>query len=129
MELVGKLIQILEEQSGQSKTGNAWRKQEFVIETKDAYPKKVCMNLWGDKIDQLKKIAVGTDIKAFFDIESREYNGKWYTDVKAWKLELADSNQNNNANQDYNATQEKTPPQTFDNMSFSTDADENDLPF
>lgn len=89
LEITGKLIQKLPMQSGTSaRTGSSWQKQEFVIETGDQYPKKICANLWGDKADQLNQFNIGDPIKVSFDLESREFNGKWYTDVKAWKIEV-----------------------------------------
>lgn len=87
MEIQGKIIQMLPEQSGAGKNGQ-WRKREYVIETQDQYPKKLCFNLWGDKIDQ-NPVKVGDAVKVYFDLESREFNGKWYTDVKGWKIEKA----------------------------------------
>ncbi|MEO5682671.1 MAG: DUF3127 domain-containing protein [Chitinophagaceae bacterium] len=87
MDISGKLIQMLPAQEGQGKNGT-WKKQEFVIETGDTYPKKVCIAAWGDKID-LKKFKMGDAVDVSFDVESREYNGKWYTDVKAWKVVAA----------------------------------------
>ena len=89
LEITGKLIQKLAVQQGVSKTGNNWMKQEFVIETQEQYPRKICANLWGDKTDMLNQFAEGQLVKVSFDLESREFNGKWYTDVKAWKLEPA----------------------------------------
>lgn len=85
MELKGKIIDVLEEKSGSSARG-PWRKQEYVIEIPGDYPKKVCFMVWGDKIDDFK-IAQGNELTVHFDLESREYNGRWYTDVKAWKVE------------------------------------------
>lgn len=89
LEITGKLIAKLDMQSGTSKTGNSWQKQEFVIETMDQYPQKICSNLWGDKTDQLNQFNIGDVIKVSFDLSSREFNGKWYTDVRAWKIEAA----------------------------------------
>ncbi len=70
--------------SGQSANGG-WRKQEYVLETAGQYPKKVCFMAWGDKIDQFN-IKQGETVEVSVDLESREYNGRWYTDVKAWKV-------------------------------------------
>lgn len=86
MELSGKVIQILPEIGGNSKSGNPWRKQEFIIETGGQYPKKVCVSLWGDKIDQYSLLA-GDNVNLSVDVESREYNSRWYTEVKAFKVE------------------------------------------
>ncbi|MBO7648306.1 MAG: DUF3127 domain-containing protein [Bacteroidales bacterium] len=87
LEITGILKLKLPIQQGTSKTGNPWMKQEFVIETQEQYPRKICANLWGDKTDMLNQFAEGQLVKVSFDLESREFNGKWYTDVKAWKLE------------------------------------------
>ena len=86
MELSGKVIQKLPEVGGNSKSGNAWRKQEFILETGGQYPKKVCVALWGDKIDQFS-INTGENVTLSIDVESREYNGRWYTEVKAFKVD------------------------------------------
>lgn len=85
MEIQGNVIQLLDEQSGEGKNGR-WRKREYVIETGGQYPKKICFNLWGDKIDQFP-MKVGDSVTVYFDLESRDFNGRWYTDVKAWKVE------------------------------------------
>ena len=84
MEVSGKIIEILEVKSGKSANGE-WRKQEYVLETEAEYPKKVCFMAWGDKIDQFN-IQQGETVAVSIDLESREYNGRWYTDVKAWKV-------------------------------------------
>jgi Domain of unknown function (DUF3127) len=85
MEISGVVVNLLPLQSGQGKNGT-WKKQEFILETPGQYPKKVCMNLWGEKVDEIK-ISVGDKITASINIESREYNGRWYTDVRAWKVQ------------------------------------------
>lgn len=84
MDISGKIIQFLPVQTGSGKNGT-WKKQEFILETGDTYPKKVCIAVWGDKID-IAGFKAGETINVSFDVESREYNGKWYTDVKAWKV-------------------------------------------
>lgn len=85
MEVKGKVIQLLQLQTGMGKKGQ-WKKQEFIIETQAQYPKKICLSAWGDKIDQFK-LAVGDMVNVSVDLESREYNGRWYTEARAWKLE------------------------------------------
>ena len=85
MELVAKLIQLLPLQTGQGKNG-PWKKQDCIVETEGTYPKKVCISVWGDKIDE-RVLQIGNKLKIQFDVESREYNGRWYTDCKAWKIE------------------------------------------
>jgi hypothetical protein len=89
MEITGKIIAVLPEQGGVSKIGNEWKKQEYILETYDQYPKKVCFQLFGnDKIEQAA-IQAGEDLTVYFDIDSREYNGRWFTSINAWKVERA----------------------------------------
>jgi hypothetical protein len=84
MEIKGKIIQVLPPQSGVSKSGNAWRKQEYVLETLDSYPKQVKFDFFGDRIDE-NKMDIGDIVTVQYDIESREFNGRWYTDIHAYK--------------------------------------------
>lgn len=86
MEIQGKIIVALPEVSGTSRAGNAWKKREYVLETHDSYPKKVFFNLFGERADQYP-LNVGDEVTVSFDLESREFNGRWYTDVRAWKVE------------------------------------------
>ena len=92
MEITGKLIQKLPVQSGVSNSGNNWSKAEFVIETVEQYPKKVCANLWGDRAKALDQFQLGSLITVSFDLESREYNGRWYNQIRAWKVAPYDPN-------------------------------------
>lgn len=91
MELSGRIVQVLPEKSGTSARGT-WRKQEYVIETPGDYPKQVCFMVWGEKIDQFR-IQQDQELTVHFDLESREYNGRWYTDVKAWRVEHGEGGQ------------------------------------
>ena len=87
MEITGKIIAVLPERGGTSKTGNEWKMQEYVIETHEQYPKKVCFNVFGaDKIAQFN-IQAGDELTVSFDINAREYNGRWYNDIRAWRVE------------------------------------------
>lgn len=86
MQLIAKLTQILPLQTGAGKNGE-WKKQDIIVETEGQYPKKICISVWGDKINT-KQLVVGNKLKIDFDVESREYNSRWYTDVKAWKVEV-----------------------------------------
>lgn len=120
MEITGKVINILPEQSGQSANGT-WRKRQFVLEIPGNYPKKVCIMMWGDKIDQFQ-LQEGSEVTAYIDIESREYNGRWYTDVKAWKIE------NKGATQQPMGDVPPPPTQEMMQQPAATD-DPGDLPF
>jgi hypothetical protein len=88
MELIGKLYKVLDEQTGQGRNGQ-WKKISFVLEIEGNFPKMVCLDAWSERVDQVKQFQVGQTLKVEFDLESREYNGRWYTNAKAWKLEVA----------------------------------------
>jgi hypothetical protein len=122
LDIIGKIIQVMPESSGQSKAGKPWSKQEFVIETMEQYPRKVCMSVMNDKVQELKKFAVGHEIKASLNIESREYQGRWYTDIRAWKIELNGST----------GSSAPMPGDTFhadQDPQFTPDSTTDDLPF
>lgn len=87
MQISAKLIQILPLQSGTGKNGE-WKKQDIIVETQEQYPKKICVSVWGDKIPS-QPMMLGENLLIDNDIESREYNGRWYTDVKAWKIQVS----------------------------------------
>ena len=94
MELEGKIARKLTVQTGTSARG-AWSKQEFVLEYQEGnFPTQVFMNVWGDdKVKELDKYQVGDKVKISFTLSSREYNGRWYTDVRAWRIEPAGAQQ------------------------------------
>jgi hypothetical protein len=114
MIITAKLIHLLPVQKGESKNGQ-WKKQDIIVETDGQYPKKVCVSIWGDKIKE-DQLQVGNFLTLSYELESREYNNKWYTDVKAFKIELI----NNPAT--------IPPNNTFENTVDLTEDDE-DLPF
>lgn len=89
-EIEGTLIQKLAVQSGKSARGD-WAKQDFVIEYQEGnFPTKACFNVWGaDKVKELEQFQIGDKIKLSFNVSSREYNGKWYTDLRAWRISKA----------------------------------------
>lgn len=120
MDISGKIIQFLQVQTGQGKNGT-WKKQEFILETGDTYPKKVCIAVWGDKID-MGSFKAGDMVDVSFDVESREFNGRWYTDVKAWKMV---SKKGGGAVPDTNTSYNDVPG-TFETSSSPSD---DDLPF
>ncbi len=91
MEITGKIIVALPEMSGTSKAGNPWKKREYVLETQETYPKKVHFDFFGERADQYP-LSVGDTIRLSFDIESREYNGRWFTSIRGWKADKVDAN-------------------------------------
>lgn len=88
MEIIGKAIAALPVKSGVSqRTGEQWQSREYVIETQEQYPKKICFEVFGT--DKLQEFNIRNNdlVKVHFDITAREYNGKWYNSVRAWKVE------------------------------------------
>lgn len=124
MEITGKIIQKLDKQGGSSARGE-WKKQEFIIETQDKFPKKVCITAWAEKVDDLERFSINDDVKLSVNIESREYNGRWYTDIRFWKIEPLGAAAQTSGNE-YN----QEPP-VFENApaDFSKTDVSDDLPF
>jgi len=85
LQITGQVISVLEEKSGTGQNGE-WRKQDFILETPGQYPRKVCIGQWGDKIDEFG-VTIGEALTVHINLQSREYNDRWYTDVAAWRIE------------------------------------------
>ena len=85
MEIQGKIIAVLPTRSGTSARGTQWSSQTAVIETQEQYPKKLAFDVINDKIDQFN-IQVGEFLTVQFDINAREYNGRWFNSVNAWNV-------------------------------------------
>ena len=130
MELEGRIARKLTVQTGTSARG-AWSKQEFILEYQEGnFPSQVCMNVWGDdKVRDLDKYQVGDKVKVSFNLSSREFNGRWYTDVRAWRIETAVPVQDN-APAGYQA---RAPAPAVAQMpsadDFSSPISDDDLPF
>ena len=87
MEIKGRIIHVMPLQSGIGQvSGKEWKKQEYVLETQEQYPRKVCFQVSGNRIEQYP-VSVGDEVVVSFDLESREAKGRWYTDVRASKIE------------------------------------------
>ena len=85
LNISGIVLNILPLQTGTSKAGNQWKKQDFILETQGQYPRKVCICLFGDNVEKFP-LQVGQSVTASVDIESREFNARWYTDIRAWNV-------------------------------------------
>ena len=86
MEIQGVLKQILPLESGESKSGKAWQKQTIIVETQETYPKLIVVEVSEKAISRLQDYQIGHTITCSINIESREYKGKYFTSVKAWKI-------------------------------------------
>ena len=123
MELTGKIIAVLPERGGVSKAGNEWKIQEYVLETMEQYPRKMMFNVFGaDRIAQFN-IQMGETLTVSFDIDSREYNGRWYNDIRAWKVDRAQ------AGPDMPPADAPFPPMNAAPVDFSAGDEKDDLPF
>ncbi len=127
MELSGKVFKVMSVESGEGKNG-VWKKQQIVIEVDNGkYPKKVAVVFWSDLVDNVGFVE-GKDISVEFDVESREYNGKWYTDVKAWRINKTESNNTSSSNTSSAATA-NTTTSTYTESDVPAAQIEDDLPF
>ena len=133
MEVSGKIIQVLPLQQGTSqRTGTPWQVQSYVLETQEQYPKKVCFEIFGEDRIKANPCKIDDLVTVSFDIESREFNGRWYTSIRAWKVQ-----QGVVTGETQPVVAQPTTPQpavsnvqTFDEVKSGTPADDGtDLPF
>jgi hypothetical protein len=124
LDISGKVLMLGQVQSGEGKNGTPWTRQELIIETEEQYPKKICLSCWGDKSAEARSFAPGEKIKASISIESREYNGRWYTDIRAWKFDKASA-----ASPGMPAPQAPAPTPYPSPDDFASPDSEGDLPF
>ncbi len=121
LSVKGKVNQILKAESGVSRAGNEWKKQEFILETDEQFPRKVCFTTFGDKVDLLSGLKAGEEVEVSFNVESREYNGRWFTNVNAWKIDKVQED-GNLPEPPPEFRMEDIPPEPADDAA-------NDLPF
>ncbi len=126
MEIAGKIIKKLDVVTGNSARGE-WKKQEFIIETEDKYPKQVCISAWAEKVDELTRFNINDKVKLSLNAESREYNGRWYTDLRFWKIENLAGTSNNVPSNNNAAAPAAPVVEDFSNFDNSQESD--DLPF
>ncbi len=120
LQIKGKIQEILKSESGVSRAGKEWKKQEFVIETDEQYPRKVCFTLFNDKTSLIDGLSTGEEVEVSFNVESREYNGKWFHNINAWKIDKPTAENLPEAPPEFSMGD--IPPEPADDES-------NDLPF
>ena len=126
MELAGKVIAVLPPKSGTSRNGNEWTVQEYVIETHDQYPRRMCFDVFGaDKIQQFN-IQVGEELNVSFDIDAREWQGRWFNSIRAWKVDRVSADQSVTPQQPPFPPVNAAPAAPVD---FSAGDEKDDLPF
>ena len=129
LEITAKVHSVLPPTTGNGRNG-VWVKQSFVLELDGQFPRQVCLDAWGDKADIVKNLRPGEVVKVSFEPESREFNGKWYTNLKAWRIERAATG-NAQAPQQQAAQGYTPPPPSLNDMppepTYNDGSD--DLPF
>lgn len=122
LEITGRIIAVLDKRTGVSNaTGSVWSVQQYVIETHEQYPKKMCFDVFGE--DRIKQFAIqiGEEMTVSFDLDAREYQGRWYNSIRAWKVERVKSETTNNLS--------KTTNEVVFDMPFDGPSPEEDLLF
>lgn len=120
MEIQGRIIHVALPTSGTSSRGE-WTSQDYVIETEERYPRKMCFNIFGEDKIREANIQVGDKLKVHFDIDAREYQGRWYNSIRAWKVERPGQAYQQPAPM----TQQAPPPPA----SMAPNPNDNSLPF
>ncbi len=134
LEIEGRIKQKLAKQSGQGAKGS-WTKQDFVLEYQDGnYPADVCLTAFGnDKVEDLDKYQVGDSVKVAFNLRAREYNGRWYNDVRVWRITPSGQGATTRQNHapapqpNYGAQPQQAPAPTINDLPADDPSD--DLPF
>ena len=87
MEQTGRIIEVMEPKSGKSsKTGNPWMIQEYVLEIPGQYPRRCMFSIYGEERIKQMNVQMGEDLTIQFDIDARQYNGRWYNDIKVYNV-------------------------------------------
>lgn len=118
----GRVTDILQLQTGSSARGE-WKKLDFVLEVPDdQFPKKICFTLFNDKTEMIKESDKNREVEVTFNLEGREYNGKWYHNVNAFRIDRIEKASG--------ATDQSVPPPyNEDDFMPVKDGENDDLPF
>lgn len=125
MEISGKLKQILAEETFAS----GFNKRSFIISIEDRYPYDICFDLLKDKVSLIDSFQTGESIRVFFDVKSREYNGKWFTGCTAWKIDRAENAGSPSPAGGFQAGPPPISASDIDRMSGPAEEEKDDLPF
>lgn len=117
----GRVTDILPVQTGSSSRGE-WKKMDFVLEVPDdSFPKKICFTLFNDKTEMIRESDKNKEVEVSFSLEGREYNGKWYHNVNAFKIERSEKSSSEG--------QPVPPPFSEDDFLPVRENEKDDLPF
>ena len=84
MEVTGKLVKILELETGTSKAGKEWKKQSILIDTGGDFNNEICVSAFGDKLEQMHKLEVGMKVSVLCNVYSRKYNGRYFHNIDGY---------------------------------------------
>lgn len=124
MEFEGVVFKVLAPIKGTSARGE-WTKQDVVFELPGEFNRKVCVGFWGDKATDAAALREGEQVSVSINVESREYNGRWFTEVRAWKFARKSAEVPAAAAMPAGGFPPVTPPET---ESFNAETPD-DLPF
>ncbi len=128
LELTGKIVKIGNEVTGTSKTGNAWKKVDFMVTYQDGnYDKNAAFSCMGDRVDTISRYHVGDTVKISFNVESREWQDKFFTDLRAWRIEPVQAG--GGATSTTNQTNTNIIPPVVEPAPVAPSGPEDDLPF
>jgi hypothetical protein len=123
LSIKGRITKKLPVENGVSKAGKSWEKQSFVIDTGAQYNPEICFQLFGaEKIQVLNNFSENDQVEVHFNLSSREYNGRYFHNIDAWKIENLNESQQNTAH-------EAAPIDELEPFSSSDSNDSGDLPF
>lgn len=117
LNVTGRVLQILPLQQGTSKAGKPWKSLVFVLETGGQYPKKIPIKLFGESVDKFP-LQVGQEVTASLDLDGREWEGKWFAEIKAWNIVYAGAQ-----------TAQTVPAPTAQPTTPATPQESSELPF
>lgn len=127
MEIKGKIIAVMQPREGVSKTGTQWKVQEYVLEeTASQYPRKVAFEVFGEEKIKNFNIQEGVEYKVSFDIDAREWNGRYFNSIRAWKVQPVQNTQSTNPVQPVEAFPPVAPATA---MPDAEEGKADDLPF
>lgn len=119
MEITGKITKVLEERSGvAASSGNSWRCGQYLLETTEQYPKKFFFEVFGEDRIQSMAIKLGEVLTVSFSIDAHEYNGKWFNQIRAWKVDRPSENQADRPNEQVSGL---PPVSEIDELPFGTE--------
>tara|TARA_B100001094_G_scaffold140387_2_gene136056 strand:- start:11941 stop:12273 length:333 start_codon:yes stop_codon:yes gene_type:complete len=109
MEIKGKIIGILESETGTSKAGKSWESQVCVIDTGAEYNNKIALKFMGDKVSLLQNLSEGDNVHAHCNVYSREYNGRFFNNIDCWRIALSNTDDIKSSVDDAWATSDDNP--------------------